>query len=611
VVSKKEMKKIAISMEKDFEKNINYFSELTKKQEQLSNRISNLRLFFALAAITGVVVLFAKGYKEFGLVLLVAAIVFFSFLVARHHRALDALKRAQCKVDVNQRYLDRISGDWTRFKTDGNQFEDVNHPYTNDLDIFGPKSLYQWLNLSNTYYGGEMLKDLLSNPTKEIDSIKKRQNAVRELAESFDFCQQLECEGRLSKGVGADPRKFLSELEGIEKPFKDSWTKSIFYLLPLFTVLTGVLFLLKFPIPPQVPLSLIITQLLITAGGYKKVTAVLNTVHTTKESIEALVHLSRTIEKESFKDKYLSRLRLKLFHNNEPASAQAKKLSKIAHAVDVRYSGLLYILLNSTLLWDYHCVFAMEKWKKDHGHSVKEWFQVVGAFEALSSLAVVERVNRNWTYPEFTTDRMNFIAAELGHPLIPQDRRVCNDFTIENNLCVITGSNMSGKTTLLRTLGVNLVLAYAGAPVTAEQLQTSLMDIFTSMRIEDDLNSGISTFYAELLRIKKIIDYSQTKKPMLFLIDEIFRGTNSRDRILGAQTVLRTLGKDWVIGLISTHDFELCELEKEGDINIKNYHFTESYVNNQIRFDYKIRPGRSETTNAKYLMKMVGIELPD
>jgi DNA mismatch repair ATPase MutS len=229
--------------------------------------------------------------------------------------------------------------------------------------------------------------------------------------------------------------------------------------------------------------------------------------------------------------------------------------------------------------------------------------------EALSSLAVIGHMYPQWTYPTFSQTGMRFEAKGLGHPLIPKDSCVRNDFKINRGTCVITGSNMSGKTTLLRTVGINLVLAYAGAPVFADKLECAVMGIFTSMRVHDDLGSGISTFYAELLRIKMIIDHSRRKLPMIYLIDEIFMGTNSADRITGARSVLKNLSKSWIIGMISTHDFELCDLEQESNVNVENYHFVETYSNNEILFDYKLRPGRSRTTNAKYLMKMVGIEL--
>lgn len=176
---------------------------------------------------------------------------------------------------------------------------------------------------------------------------------------------------------------------------------------------------------------------------------------------------------------------------------------------------------------------------------------------------------------------------------------------------VITGSNMSGKTTLLRTIGINLVLAYAGSPVCAKEFNCSIMDIFTSMRVKDDISTGVSTFYAELIRIKMIIEHVKKQSPMIFLIDEIFRGTNSNDRISGAKNIISNLYKEWIIGLISTHDFELCEMENEKHINVKNYHFSEYYENNKIIFDYKLKQGRCNTTNAKYLMRLVGVDISD
>jgi DNA mismatch repair ATPase MutS len=199
----------------------------------------------------------------------------------------------------------------------------------------------------------------------------------------------------------------------------------------------------------------------------------------------------------------------------------------------------------------------------------------------------------------------------MGHPLINHKQRVNNSINIDQSICIITGSNMSGKTTFLRTIGINLVIAYAGGAVCAKKFDTSIMDIYTCMRVSDDLSKGISTFYAELLRVKMIIEASKEKKPMIFLIDEMFSGTNSMDRIAGAKNVLLNLSREWIAGLISTHDFELCALEKDSKGKIKNFHFSERYKNNMIEFDYKLKNGQCTTTNAKYLMKMVGIEIRD
>ncbi|MHB8170722.1 MAG: MutS-related protein [Thermincolia bacterium] len=595
----------------DFLKTLSRYKIIEIKKNKLFDRISMIRLLVFFTGAGVVTALFKTGYKAFGITLLGAFLTLFVFLIIKHNRVEDELKRIRCKIDIIQKYLDRIDGKWIRFVDSGEGFIDSNHPYTGDLDIFGSKSLFQWVNVSNTFYGRKILKEFLAYPEKDIHLIKERQNAVKELAEKFDFSQELQCEGMMAGGIGNNPEILLAYAENRSKIFNRDWVIKLFYLIPGVTVTTIILAALGFPISPYIPLSMVLLQLVMTAIGYKKVSKILGNVDWFKQNFESFGNLIRLIEKENFNDSYLSQLKSNLFFQSKPASRQIKGLEKIVDAIDLRYSAILYVILNFILLWDYHCVFALEKWKGQYGKSMRNWLETVGHFEAISSLAVVLRLNPTWCFPEFINKELKFAAVELGHPLITGEKRVCNDITIKNNLCVITGSNMSGKTTLLRTIGINLVLAYAGAPVSAKRFECSIMDIFTSMRVVDDLNSGVSTFYAELLRIKLIVDNSSKKEAMIFLIDELFRGTNSRDRIVGAKNVLKNLNKEWVIGLISTHDFELCDLENERNTSIKNYHFTEQYVNNEIKFDYKLRPGRCNTTNARYLMKMVGIELVD
>lgn len=223
--------------------------------------------------------------------------------------------------------------------------------------------------------------------------------------------------------------------------------------------------------------------------------------------------------------------------------------------------------------------------------------------------SVIAHIHPEWVFPEIKDLHQRIEARGLGHPLLNPERCVRNDIEIDNNTCIVTGSNMSGKSTWLRAIGINLVLAYAGGPVCAHQFSCSIMDIYTSMEIRDDLINGISTFYAELTRINMILEHSRQGKPMCYLIDEIFRGTNSLDRIAGARVVLKNLSNNGAIGLISTHDFELCDLEKEQWSNFRNYHFEEQYTNGRIEFDYKLRLGRCTTSNARYLMNMAGIEI--
>lgn len=244
------------------------------------------------------------------------------------------------------------------------------------------------------------------------------------------------------------------------------------------------------------------------------------------------------------------------------------------------------------------------------GANFEKWINVIGEFEALSSLSVIRHDNPNWVMPEITSEISKFEAKNMGHPLLGETR-VCNDIVIQipHTVMLVTGSNMSGKSTLMRTVGINLVLAYAGAPVCSENFQCNIMDLYSCMRINDNLDKNISSFYAEILKIKKIVEASKEGKHVFFLLDEIFRGTNSRDRHTGAAILIRQLSKAGSLGLVSTHDLELGEMEKESISKVKNYHFEEYYKDNEIYFDYKLKSGISTTRNATFLMRLAGIEI--
>lgn len=595
-----------------------YFNERTeifkkeaegkKKQTDL---IGNMRLICFIAGAALSIFLFIKAGTAAGVISSALFLVLFIYLVVKYRKAAAEVKRLLCMSDINKMYVERMETGWTNFADNGSDFTDPGHPYTGDLDIFGPKSLYQWICVSNTYYGRMFLKELLSKPDKIIRAIIKRQEAVRELADKIDFCQELQCAGRLSKGVAESPESLISYAEDNKYRFKKEWVQYIFYFLPASVILTFVLYAFGSGIPLFVPLLLLAAQTVVCAVGYGKNAEVISRIHGLKRTLDAYSNLLDTASRENFQSEYLRELSKDLFIDGLPATAAINKLQSVANAIDVRLSTVLYIILNFGLLWDYHCVFALEDWKKLYGGQIRKWLEAIGRIEAVSSLAVIGQMYPEWCYPVFSGDATKIFASEMGHPLIQHDICVCNDFRINKGACIITGSNMSGKTTMLRTIGINLVLAYSGAPVFASQFECSLMDIYTSMRISDDLNGGVSTFYAELIRIKMIIDRSRKEKPMLYLIDEIFKGTNSLDRIAGAKSVLKNLNRPWIIGLISTHDFELCDMEGLKGISIANYHFSEHYENNEIRFDYKIHEGRSRTTNAKYLMRMVGIELAE
>jgi DNA mismatch repair ATPase MutS len=317
----------------------------------------------------------------------------------------------------------------------------------------------------------------------------------------------------------------------------------------------------------------------------------------------------KLLEKENFESNKLNSIKEILFDGEYSSILAIKELDKITERINLRHNNaLIYLVFNGLFLWDYECVFLLENWKNKYGLEVKKWIEAIGEIEALSSLGVLMQIDDRISFPTIDNSRLRVISAEdLGHPLISNSERVLNNINIDNSILIITGSNMSGKTTFLRTIGINLALAYSGGPVFATKMSCPILEIFTSMRVTDDLKNGISTFYAELLRIKDIINYAKKDKDIIFLIDEIFRGTNSEDRILGAKNVLGNLNKIGIVGAITTHDLELCVLDKYN--RIKNYHFSEQYKDNKIHFDYKIKLGKSTSTNAKYLMRSVGIEI--
>lgn len=592
----------------DFSERINDNTNKEAILKKSSDRTSTFRLVEFILGAALSYICFRYLNKMAGWTAIMLTIAAFVLLVKRHGVIKRALEWTRCMIAVNQEYLDRISGKWTNFKDNGNEFSDPEHPYSGDLDIFGNQSLFQAINTGKTHIGRTMLKERLSRPLKDPEHIKRYQKAVKELAGKLDFCQALQCEGMQSRQTGSDPHDLIAYAEDQKTLFRNKKWENIFYILPALTLLSVVFASLGLLISPGVPVLLCAIQLIIMILSTNKLNPIFNSVGKFKDEIMAFGNMIKRIEDEDFTDSALSGLKDKLSGGDKKTSRHLKSLVNIAEAMDIRFSPMLRFLLNIFLLWDYHCVFAIDEWKKQNGNLIRRWIESTGEFEMLTSLAVLPIIYPDWAFPEFMDNGPGIAALALGHPLIPDEKRVCNDITMKKQLCVITGSNMSGKTTLLRTIGINLVLAYAGAPVCAKEMTCSIMDVYTSMRINDDLNSGISTFYAELLRMKLIIDHSKSRESMIFLIDEIFRGTNSTDRTVGAVKVLRALNRSWIIGLISTHDFELCDLENEDKGKIRNYHFTESYSGNRIYFDYKLYPGRSETTNARFLMKMVGIE---
>lgn len=590
-------------LEEKFKKIIEREEVIIKKETASFNIFGTLRLISFIA-----IVFFSYRYiKEpidINLYLILFSMFLFIAFVLYHMNIKDKLNYSKGIIDVNKRYLDRISGEWIAFKDLGEEFVDKAHRYSSDLDIVGERSLFQLINLTNTFYGRKILSDDLLNPKYDEEEIALRQEAVEELKGKLEFCQKLEL--KASDDSIKNPRKMIDYFN-MSKEVYSKTIINILRIMPLaFILVSSAILLFKIESLYRIVFFLFTIQSIIWLLGMSKNNEILGNVEYLTSNLGNYVDILKLIEKEDFQSSLLKDIREKLFSNDASLSA-IKKLEMITQRISIKSNGLLYLVFNILFLWDYQNAFSLEIWKKNFGKGVETWLYSIGQIEALMSLTIPLQIEDGLSFPHIDASSFKIEAKEIGHPLIKKEERIYNDITIEDEILIITGSNMSGKTTFLRTLGINIVLANAGTVTFSKEFSLPIMDIYTSMRITDDLKNKISTFYGELLRIKDILDYSEKNKNTFFLIDEIFTGTNSKDRIYGAKNVLRNLNKSGLMGAITTHDLEICQLDSHE--RIVNYNFSEDYIDGKIDFDYKIKKGKSTSTNAKHLMELVGIDL--
>lgn len=585
-----------------------YF-RLNKKQTKVSNGISNLRLAVFFAGVTAAVLLYLAGYYFLLAADIVVFLFLFGYLVVKHNRLLDRRKRSLLLIEINENAGKRLDGGWTAFPDDGADFADENHAYSGDLDIFGKGSLYQWVNTCKTYIGRQKLKSAFLERPRNVDEIYERQKAIDELAGKLKWRQRFMSEGLLISDKVENPGALIAWCKEKYELFRKPPVILFLRILPLITVLTVFSVFLIPGISYYIPVSLLIVQFLILKLKSGQCAKIFSTAEKYREDIKIYEKMLRSVENLKCSSGYLKALKSSMQDEDlHSASEQVKKLTGITDWISGRWNGF-YLIFDIITLWDYQLLIALEKWKAKSGGRLNTWLEVIGELEALSSLAVIRFDHPGWVMPVVSQGCPVFQAEGLGHPLLSENR-VCNTLRLEETarILLITGSNMSGKSTLLRTAGISLVLAYAGSPVCAKSFYCSMMDLYTCMRVSDNIEKSISSFYAELLRVKMVIEAVEAGKPVFFLLDELFKGTNSADRHTGARVLINKLSKANILGLVSTHDLELGELA-ESNGNIGNYHFREYYEENRIHFDYILRPGISTTRNAIYLMKMAGIEM--
>lgn len=596
-----------------YKKRIEKLTRLISIQDKYLSRLANLRLVVAIAAAACFFFLYRGGGKHAAWGTLAAYIALFIFLVVKHRKAKAYRRRLSILKDISSTALKRLTGEWKDIAGDGGEFKNEDHPFSGDLDLYGRSSLFQLIDTTSTWAGKQALSEILENPSLIREDIEKRQQAVKELSEKKWFCQRLQLSGLEGKKDYLKQQEML--VKWAEKETSCSFKPyeiALIRLLPALTILSAVAAYGFNAIPSIIFKTLGIFQAILLFLGNRKRGGELQEVYECKEAVKDYGRMLTRFEKEKFSSELLKELQGSIINSSgESASSQIRELEKISDSIASR-GNMMFLPINILLLWDYQCAIRLGRWKEASGRKVEGWIRAVGRLEALCSLGCLAHDHPQWCFPVIRDERSIFKAENLGHPLLGEGM-VRNNvaFGEKESVLLITGSNMSGKSTLMRTCGISLVMAYAGAPVCADRMECSIMRLYTCMRIGDNLEKNISSFYAELLRIKNIVQASKEPGQVFFLLDEIFKGTNSSDRHTGAKQVILQLIKNGAMGMVSTHDLELGELEKDTKGRIKNYHFEEQYRNGEISFDYKLREGVSTTRNALYLIRMAGIEIND
>ncbi|WP_084548792.1 MutS-related protein [Hymenobacter psychrotolerans] len=572
--------------------------------------------------------LFSRGLVLPGLGFVAAVWLAFMVLVRWHGRMSYQREHHRLLARLNQDEQDRLAGRLTTFDP-GLRYLDAQHPYAADLDVFGAHSLFQLLNRASTRLGHDWLAGWLLKPAL-TEEVHARQQAVAELAPDVAWAQEWQARARHFPRQQADPREFSVWLARPDFFAGKGWLKPLLLVLPLLVLASlgawGLGYGFYWLVGVQVLVSVLNGRLVAARHDYaEQATAMRDALRATQAQLALFEDDGRQWQAARLRQ---LRETLRAASHGAAATRRLGQLATVAGLFRGREHPLGALLLNNLLLWDLHAMWQLERWKRDLGPELTTVLEVQAELEALISLAGWHYANPAYATPELSAQPLEVAAEGLGHPLIFSARRITNDFQTSGygQTAVITGSNMAGKSTFLRTVGLNMVLALAGGVVCARRLQLSPAQVFTAMRTQDNLAESTSSFYAELKRLKLLLDLSDRRGaaagkglhsaetdalPVFYLLDEILKGTNSLDRHRGARALLRQLHQRPAAGLISTHDLELAALEAEWPGQVRNFSFNSTFSDGQIHFDYHLTPGACRAFNASQLMQLMGIEVGD
>lgn len=607
----KDIVKSKDSVLKSYQNHVSIQEKTVAGKKKALNTIAYLRLASFLVEVGLITIIISYGYHWVIGVLTSVPIFFFLALLKQQATVNRELKYAKALYFVFKNEIELITTGKQHYPN-GTQYEDEQHPYTSDLDIYGEGSLFALINRSNTTKGMQLLAGSLNGPS-DVTTITLRQHAIVELREkieeTFHFRAGLH---------NLKPEQFNL----IEKTFREDLNRTFAFIkgraIRVFikvAPVTSIIMLIAGIKFGGLAWSLLAIVLLINYAVIFFNTKAINMLHSgfngTSEVLNAISDTVNWTERMKWKSEYIQRLFPGHAHH-KTLSERIGKLSGLVKSFDVRLNMFLGPLLNMFFLWDLWCVIKLEKWYASSSAHVIDGISAISRLEELISFATLSYNEPEWCFPA-VTEHFTLTAMNLGHPLIDESKRVLNDYTFGEvpTTDIVTGSNMAGKSTFLRTVGINMVLAFSGSVVCAKSMNTSIFNILTYMRIKDSLNDQTSTFKAELNRLRMILNGATVLSEPLVLIDEMLRGTNSKDKYLGSKVFVQQMIKKQTPTLFATHDLQLSEMILTFPEYIRNYHFDIQITDSEMQFDYKLKPGACKTFNAAVLLKEIGLSLDE
>lgn len=575
------------------------------REDRRDARLADARLFMFVVGISLALAAFwLQMLSPWWLIVPVGAFV---ALLIVHDRVAKARDRAREAIAIYERGTARVEDRWMGLGRDGARFLQATHPYAADLDLFGPGSLFQRVSTARTSAGERCLANTLL-VAADPETIRERQLAIAELAANLDVREDL---ARAGGDVGDD-----LDADGLAAWATATEAIALGPLRAVGIVLAVVASAsiggwLILDLDPRIALVAIILEVAFAFSMAKRVGRILEGVDRRADDLGSIAAMLGRIEREPFRCSSLIALRDSLVAGGHAASSRILEARRCVDRLEWG-RNMIFAPFALVFLWSTQVALSVESWRRMHGRSVRGWIDVVGKFEALASFAAYTFENPDDPFPEMVEDVGPLVeACGLGHPLLPKASCVRNDLSLADPLrvMVVSGSNMSGKSTLLRAVGVNVVLAQAGAPVRCRSLRLSPLVIGATLRVQDSLQTGTSRFYAEILRIRQVVDLTRAGVPLLFLLDEVLAGTNSHDRLTGATAVVRGLIDRGAIGLVTTHDLALAEVVDGLAPRAANVHFEDQFADGVMRFDYLMRPGVVRKSNALELMRAVGLDV--